>query len=176
MHNLKQLSVGLFAAMALSAAAQLHANEAPAEGQISPRNFVEEASAKGVAEIETAKLALEKGTTDDVKEFAQTMVEDHTAANKELTALAQQKELEVSTEAELINKAKAMILQLRGEKSFDKAYMNNQVMAHQQTIELFQKAISAEDAEIAAFAQKTLPKLEHHLKMAEQINAQLPEQ
>jgi putative membrane protein len=176
MHNLKQLSVALFATMALGAAAQLHANEAPADGQVSPRNFVEEASAKGVAEIETAKLALEKGTTDDVKEFAQTMVEDHTAANKELTALAQQKELEVSTEAELINKAKAMILQLRGEKSFDKAYMNNQVMAHQQTIELFQKASNAEDAEIAAFAKQTLPKLEHHLKMAEQINAQLPEQ
>ena len=176
MHNLKQLSVALFATMALGAAAQLHANEAPADGQVSPRNFVEEASAKGVAEIETAKLALEKGTTDDVKEFAQTMVEDHTAANKELTALAQQKELEVCTEAELINKAKAMILQLRGEKSFDKAYMNNQVMAHQQTIELFQKASNAEDAEIAAFAKQTLPKLEHHLKMAEQINAQLPEQ
>lgn len=176
MHNLKQLSVALFATMALGAAAQLHANEAPADGQVSPRNFVEEASAKGVAEIETAKLALEKGTTDDVKEFAQTMVEDHTAANKELTALAQQKELEVSTEAELINKAKAMILQLRGEKSFDKAYMNNQVMAHQQTIELFQKASNAEDAEIAAFAKQTLPKLEHHLKVAEQINAQLPEQ
>lgn len=176
MHNLKQLSVALFATMALGAAAQLHANEAPADGQVSPRNFVEEASAKGIAEIETAKLALEKGTTDDVKEFAQTMVEDHTAANKELTALAQQKELEVSTEAELINKAKAMILQLRGEKSFDKAYMNNQVMAHQQTIELFQKASNAEDAEIAAFAKQTLPKLEHHLKVAEQINAQLPEQ
>lgn len=176
MHSLKQLTLGLFAAVALSAAATLQANETPAEQeQVSPRNFLEEASAKGIAEIETGKLALEKGTTADVKEFAQTMVEDHTAANKELSALATKKELAVSTDAELINQAKALILELRGDDSFDKAYMNNQVTAHKQTIELFQKASNAEDAEIAAFAKQTLPKLEQHLKMAEQINAQLPE-
>ncbi|WJN57338.1 DUF4142 domain-containing protein [Pseudomonas sp. SO81] len=175
MRNLKQLTLGLCAAVALSAGSVVHANEASAE-QVSPRNFVEEASAKGIAEIETGKLALEKGTTADVKEFAQSMVEDHTAANKELSALATKKQLEVSTDAELINQAKALILKLRGEASFDKAYMNNQVMAHKETIELFQKASNAEDAEIAAFAKQTLPKLEHHLKMAEQINSQLPEQ
>jgi len=176
MRHLKQLTLGLFAAVALSTGAAVQANEAPADQeQVSPRNFVEEASAKGIAEIETGKLALEKGTTADVKEFAQSMVEDHTAANKELSALATKKRLEVSTDAELINQAKALILKLRGEASFDKAYMNNQVMAHKETIELFQKASNADDAEIAAFAKQTLPKLEHHLKLAEQINSQLPE-
>lgn len=174
MHSLKQLSLGVLAALALTSVGtfSLYAGE----GQISPRNFFEEASAKGIAEIETGKLALEKGTTADVKEFAQTMVEDHTAANQKLSALASSKKLEVSSDAELINQAKAMVLKLRGEASFDKAYMNNQVMAHEQTIELFQKAANSDDAEVAAFAKETLPKLEHHLKMAEQINAQLPEQ
>src|SRR3546814_17492878 len=51
-----------------------------AEGE----NFVDEASAKGIAEIETAKMALDKGTSEDVKQFAQMMIDDHTKANQEL--------------------------------------------------------------------------------------------
>ncbi|WP_252273369.1 DUF4142 domain-containing protein [Pseudomonas subflava] len=182
MQSLKQLSIATLAALAL-AAGHLHAAETTNTAananadmeQVSPRNFVEEASAKGIAEIEAGKLALEKGTTPEVKKFAQTMVDDHTAANKKLATLAKNKQLEVSTDAELINQAKAMILKLRGEASFDKAYMNNQVVAHEQTIELFNKAVNSEDAEIAAFAKETLPKLEHHLMMAKEINSKLPE-
>ncbi|MGE8497470.1 MAG: DUF4142 domain-containing protein [Pseudomonas sp.] len=174
MHTLKQLSLAAFAVVALCSASALHAGERAA--QVSPEDFVEEASAKGIAEIETGKLALEKATSPEVKEFAQSMVDDHTKANQQLSTLATQKELEVSDDAELINQAKALVLKLRGESSFDKAYMNNQVMAHQQTIELFQKASQSEDAEIAAFAKEMLPKLEHHLQMAEKINKEIPEQ
>ncbi len=47
-------------------------------------NFVDEASAKGIAEIETAKMALDKGTSEDVKQFAQKMIDDHTQANQNL--------------------------------------------------------------------------------------------
>ena len=97
------------------------------------------------------------------------------AANSELTLRDFFGTVTLTTDAELINQAKAMILKLRGEASFDKAYMNNQVVAHEQTIELFNKAVNSEDAEIAAFAKETLPKLEHHLMMAKDINSKLPE-
>src|SRR4051794_41124900 len=59
-------------------------------------DFVEDASAKGVAEIEAGKLALEKGTSADVKTFAEMMVKDHTAANTKLKGIADAKKLEVS--------------------------------------------------------------------------------
>ncbi len=77
-------------------------------------DFVEDASAKGVAEVEAAKLAQEKGTAADVKTFSAMMLKDHGAANEKLKALAASKKLEVSTDADLIDKAKAMILELRG--------------------------------------------------------------
>src|SRR3546814_15759496 len=93
-----------------------------AEGE----NFVDEASAKGIAEIETAKMALDKGTSEDVKQFAQMMIDDHTKANQELAQLAQAKDLEMSDEATLMDKAKAMILKLRDGENFDEAYANNQ--------------------------------------------------
>lgn len=82
----------------------------------------------------------------------------------------------MSDDAELLNKAKAMVLKMRGEASFDKAYMNNQLVAHRETIELFRRGVNADDAEIAAFARETLPKLEQHLQRAEQLNGQLPEE
>ncbi len=139
-----------------------------AEGE----NFVDEASAKGIAEIETAKMALDKGMSEDVKQFAQMMIDDHTKANQELAQLAQAKDLEMSDEATLMDKAKAMILKLRDGENFDEAYANNQVVAHEQTIEMYQDYMEGgENADLKQFAQKTLPKLEEHLKQAKDLQA-----
>jgi putative membrane protein len=142
---------------------------AMAKDTIDPVKFVDQASAAGVAEIEEGKLALQKSTTPAVKTFAQEIINDHTAANKELAGIAQKKNLKVATEAELLTKAKAFILKQRDGQSFDEAYANNQVKAHKETIELFNKAAASPDVDLAAFAVATLPKLEHHLHAAETL-------
>ncbi|QGZ32200.1 DUF4142 domain-containing protein [Stutzerimonas stutzeri] len=134
-------------------------------------NFVDEASAKGMAEIETAKLALDKGTAEDVKTFAQKMIDDHTRSNQKLAELAgQHEDLEISDEAKLMDKAKAMILNLRDGENFDKAYANNQVTAHEQTIELYREyAQNGENAALKQFAETTLKELEQHLQHAQEL-------
>ncbi len=142
---------------------------AMAKDTIDPAKFVDEASAAGVGEIESGKLALQKSTTPAIKTFAQEVISDHTAANKELAAIAQKRSLKVSTEAELVTKAKSLVLKQRDGESFDEAYAKNQVKAHKDAIELFNKAAVSADAEIAAFALKTLPKLEHHLALAQNL-------
>ena len=142
-----------------------------AADKIDADDFVEEVSAKGIAEVEGAKLALEKSKSPDVQAFAQKMISDHTAANNELKSIASRKKLEVSDEAELTTKAKKLILEQRDGESFDEAYARNQVVAHENTIELFQQASISDDPEIAAFAKKTLPKLQHHLEMAKALEA-----
>lgn len=174
MHPLKTLTLLAAAALTICAVSSLQA--ASQTQSISSEDFVEEASAKGVAEIETAKLALEKSQNEAVKGFAQMMIDDHRRANLQLAELAKSKDLEVSDDAELINQAKALVLKLRSEDSFDKAYMNNQVVAHRETIELFRRAVNVDDEELASFARETLPKLEQHLQRAEQLNGQLPEE
>lgn len=134
-------------------------------------NFVDDASAKGVAEVEAGKLAEEKGSAADVKSFADMMVKDHTAANAKLKSIADAKNLKVSDSAELVDKAKTMILELRSAKSFDQAYANNQVKAHEATIALFEKEASeGKDAEIKAFARETLPTLKAHLEQAKTLS------
>jgi len=134
-------------------------------------NFVDEASAKGIAEIETSKLALDKSNAEDIKSFAQKMIDDHTKSNQKLAELAaQHDDLEISDEAMLMDKAKAMILKLRDGENFDKAYANNQVAAHEQTIELYREYVKdGENAELKKFAESTLKALEEHLQMAQKL-------
>ncbi|MDB6052241.1 MAG: putative outer membrane protein [Pseudomonas sp.] len=137
----------------------------------SPATFVDDASAKGMAEIQTSQLALDKSQSDDVKSFAQMMITDHTDANQKLAAIATNLNLKTASDAELMDKAKKMILQYRS-GSFDKAYAANQVKAHEQTIKVFQDEIkTSQTPELTAFAKDTLPKLQDHLKMAKQLQA-----
>lgn len=154
--------------VALAGAAHGFDNE-----KIDEQFFVTQATANGIAEIETARLALEKGTSTKVKEFAQTMIDDHSAANRQIQELAASKQLDIAEEAELVSQAKALILKLRGDASFDKAYANNQVVAHRETLELFRKAARSTDADVSGFATQTLPRLEHHLQQAEELAALL---
>jgi len=141
---------------------------------VSNASFVDDASAKGVAEIQTSQLALQKSQSTDVKTFAQMMIDDHTAANQQLSAIAQKLNLKVATDAQLMNKAKKMVLQYRDD-SFDKAYAANQVKAHQDTIKLFQDEIKTSTAPaLKQFAEHTLPKLQAHLEAAQKLQANHP--
>jgi putative membrane protein len=91
-------------------------------------------------------------------------------ANTKLKEIANSKKLQVSTDAQLMDKAKSMILELRGAKSFDQAYANNQVKAHEATIALFEdEATNGQDADLKAFATETLPKLKDHLAHAKAL-------
>jgi putative membrane protein len=120
---------------------------------------------------------MEKATDPKIKEFAKRMIEDHTKANEELKALASSKGVEVPDDPSLMQKGKTkLMLSTADGADFDRRYAESMgVTAHEDTIELFEKAAkSAQDPEIKAFAQKTLPKLQEHLKMAQEMVKELP--
>jgi len=143
-------------------------------------DFVDKAAAGGIAEVETSRLALEKSASTDVKKFANMMITDHSKANHELAALAKKFDIEVPDSTTLTKQAKEKILDMRDE-SFDAAYAGNQVKAHEETIDLFKKEANTvtDDrvkgaTELKGFAQKMLPTLEKHLKMAKKLQAAHP--
>ena len=143
-------------------------------------DFVDSAAAGGIAEVETSRLALEKSSSADIKAFANMMITDHSKANDELAALAKKNDIEVPDSTTLVKQAKEKILDLRDE-SFDAAYANNQVKAHEDTIELFKKEANTvtDDrtkgaTDLKGFAQKMLPALEKHLEMAKKLQAAHP--
>ncbi|MHC8334048.1 DUF4142 domain-containing protein [Pseudomonas sp. LB3P25] len=143
-------------------------------------DFVDNAAAGGIAEIETSRLALEKSSSADIKAFANMMITDHSKANDELAALAKKNDIEVPDSTTLVKQAKEKILDMRDE-SFDAAYANNQVKAHEDTIKLFKKEANTvtDDkvkgaTDLKGFAQKMLPALEKHLEMAKKLQAAHP--
>ncbi|PJX25968.1 hypothetical protein CAP48_08045 [Advenella sp. S44] len=135
------------------------------------KSFFNNAAEAGLAEVEGGKLAQQKASTSEVKDFAARMVTDHGKVNEELKALAESKGATVSTEPSLMQKGELKALSLLDDK-FDENYVDRMgVAAHESTIELFQDTIkNSEDADIKAFAEKTLPSLQEHLKMAQDLN------
>ncbi|HSC68945.1 MAG TPA: DUF4142 domain-containing protein [Cellvibrio sp.] len=131
--------------------------------------FIEEAVAKGIAEVETAKLALQKSTSTDIQIFAQQMIDDHIALNQELLSIAQLKNLPVADEAELMESARQYLLPVEDESAFDATYVNHQLQFHQDTIQLFRTAARSNDQEMRAFLFVVLEKLNHHLRMAQEL-------
>jgi putative membrane protein len=141
------------------------------DGSTADKEFVRKTAQSGMVEVELAELAQKKGQHTSVKELAQTLERDHGKVNQELQTLANQKQIQLETQPS--NEQAALKTRLEGldGASFDKEYANAMVMAHRNSITAFERTSkSASDAEIKAFASKTLPTLREHLKMAE--NAQ----
>ena len=133
----------------------------------SDKMFVEKAAVGGMFEVKSSQVAQQMATDTNVKTFAAHMVKDHTKANQELMSLARTKGWQLPTM--LDQKHQDMLNQLSKKQSaeFDKAYMDIQVKAHDKTVALFEKAAeNCKDADLKAWAKKTLPTLKEHQQMA----------
>ena len=123
----------------------------------------------GMAEVELGKLATEKAASDEVKKFGQRMVDDHSKANDDLKTLAQNKKITLPADMDPKEKALRDRLSKLSGAAFDRAYMQAMLADHRQDVAEFRKeANSGKDPDVKAFAAKTLPTLEEHLKMAQQ--------
>lgn len=137
------------------------------------KSFLKDAAEGGKAEISGSEVALKQSANADVKSFAQMMVDDHGKADAELKALAQQKGVKVPDSPSMTKKAEIKLLSERKGSSFDQHYAESiGVKAHQDTIKLFQKEVDkGTDADVKAWASKTLPTLQHHLEAAQALKS-----
>lgn len=134
------------------------------------KSFITDASEGGTAEVQSAELANKKSTNAEVKQFAEMMIKDHTKANKELEKIVTGKGGEVSKSPSATQKANYLLLEARSGDSFDKAYAEQALKDHKETVALFEKAANdLDDPELKAFAKKTLPTLKMHLEHAEKL-------
>jgi putative membrane protein len=130
--------------------------------------FVKEAAMGGMAEVELGRLALQKASSNDVKQFAQRMVDDHSKANDQLKPIAQQKNITVPTQLTGKHKAEYDRLSKLSGAEFDRAYMQLMLQDHRKDVSDFRKeSTSGKDQDVKQFATQTLPTLEDHLKMAQ---------
>jgi len=128
----------------------------------------------GMAEVDLGKLAADKASNSDVKQFAQRMVDDHGKANDELKSWASSNNVTLPTEVNAQQKAMHDKLAKMSGDAFDRAYASHMVADHAKAVASFQHASkTAANADLKAWAAKTLPTLEEHHKMARDINAKV---
>lgn len=133
--------------------------------------FLKEAAQAGAAEIEASRLAASKARHPEVKAYATAMIADHTKVSDELKALAASKNVTLPEGPSVKHKAELKLIDAGDNDKFDERYAKNfGVEAHEQTIKLFEEASrEAKDADVKAWAQKTLPALKQHLEMARKL-------
>ncbi|MCE4557379.1 DUF4142 domain-containing protein [Pelomonas cellulosilytica] len=158
-----------FMSLTVLVAAAVFAGHAHARSDAS---FMKEAAHAGAAEIEASKLASTKAKSADVKSFADAMVTDHTKVADELKALAASKKVKLPDGPSMTQKAELKLIDTGDNDKFDERYAKHfGVKAHEDTIKLFEDAAkNAKDAEVKAWAEKTLPGLRHHLEMAQALS------
>ena len=140
-------------------------------GNLSAEEFVQRAAASDSFEIQTGNLALQKSSMTEVREFAQEIINDHTASSQELLSLAQQKNIQVPTTLPEDKQNKVNRLSGLSGTEFDKAFSDEQEDAHEEAVELYEQAAEdLEDADLKAFAQRTLPVLRMHLEHAQTLD------
>jgi putative membrane protein len=133
-------------------------------------NFLMDAAMGGMLEVELGRLATQKGASDAVKQFGQRMVDDHGKANQELMSLAQSKGITLPTEIDEKHKKDMTKLSALTGADFDREYGKMMLSDHRKDVSEFEKqSTRGTDADLKAFASKTLPTLKEHLKMAESL-------
>lgn len=132
-------------------------------------DFVEKAAQGGMFEVESSQLALQKNITDEHRDFARMMIEDHGKANRKLSDLAQQVGCPVPKEMNREQRADLDDMRRLDGQEFERRYHATQVAAHDQAIELFERAArECEDKNLRAFANDTLPTLREHRRHLDQ--------
>lgn len=159
----------LLIALALGATSAV-AFAADAAVDRSDKEFITDTYENGLREVKIGELAQAKTANADVKALAGHIVTDHGKANAELKTLADNKKVEVPTDLTLLAKGKVKLLDAKSGADFDQAFVEAMVDGHKKSVKAFEKASSeAKDADVKAWAAKTLPTLKTHLSMAEDV-------
>lgn len=158
----------------LSAVASAAILAAPVVAQTpaSTQDFLNKAAPSNQFEIESSELALERADDDDVRAFAERMIEDHTTAAERMQLAVSEDESVEMPPATLDEKHQALVDELSNLEGddFDERYTEMQIQAHEEAVTLFSEFIeSGEDGPVKLAAEKLLPTLEQHHTMVEEM-------
>jgi putative membrane protein len=133
--------------------------------------FVQEASRAGAAEVQMGQLLTRNAQSQAVKDFGKRLLDDHTKANQELSRIASSKGYSIASQP---NDEQQKMLEHLGTLNgaeFDRVAQKHAIEEHEKAIQLFENAAATcQDPELKSFAQKTLPTLQEHLKLAKGLD------
>jgi putative membrane protein len=104
------------------------------------RDFVHDVATMNATEIDLSRMATERAASPDVKQFAQKLVDDHTAAGQKLSGIATQNSIPMPTDMNDARDTRSDLAQEQGAK-FDKDYIDAIVDAHQDMVDKLESRI-----------------------------------
>jgi putative membrane protein len=138
------------------------------------RDFLTKAFVAGHKEIQLSKLADRHSRNDQVKAFAQQMIDDHTKANQQISELMKSQKLAVVAGTEKDFRDTSDRLGKLDGDAFDKEFVQVLVKDHKQAVALFEnQAKSGKERDVTEFAKNTLPTIRGHLQHAQKLASSL---
>lgn len=161
-------AIGLAAAVAFAATAVQAQTQMKAPSS-ADKAFMTKAIQGDLAEIQMGKLAQQNGQSQKVKQFGETLVQDHSANLDKAKTLAQSISVTVPGVPSASDKATYDRMSKLSGKSFDERFAKDMVADHKKDIAAFNKE-AKKSGDVADFAKDTLPTLHKHLNIAELIS------
>ncbi len=136
--------------------------------------FVREVASGNLMEIQLGQLAQNKASNPAVKQFAQRMVADHNNLQNQLTSVASSGGQSFTPTMDSRHQNQINRLQGVSGAEFDREYMSLMIRAHQRDVNNFQtQSQSANSAQVRTLATNSLPVLQQHLSLAQQVGSQV---
>lgn len=133
--------------------------------------FLVRAAQLNAAEIAAGRIAVERASNPEVRQYGQQMIEDHTRANQELMRLAERKGVSLPTQPDEMHRTVANHLEQLDGDQFDREYISAMVADHAMALSMMQdRARLTQDPEIRDFADRQVPIFHEHLQMAQDLN------
>ena len=146
-------------------------NSTDSMAKVDDKKFAKDAALGGMTEVQLGKLATQKASRDDIKQFGQKIVDDHTKANDQLKELASKENIPIPDSLDSKHQARIDKLSKLSGENFDKAFVKDQLKDHQAEIRDFSaEAQSGTDANVKTFASNVLPTLQQHLDQVKDLN------
>ena len=137
---------------------------------IGESHFMKVLASGNQEQVQLSKVALTRSHNDQIRHFAQEMIDERTDLQSQLQDLATNKEVVLPVVLGNIEQGVVTDLSAQSDTNFDQAYINDEMAALQDTInDTEAESINGADVDVKAFAQRILPKLEHEQVWVKQL-------
>jgi putative membrane protein len=161
----------LAAALALSGYGIASAQEV-ALAQGSPEaKFLTDAVRGDLAEVKLGELAEQKGQSEGVRDFGETLAADHSKAAKKTADLAKELDVTAPTQPTAEQTQQHDALARLSGAEFDRQFAAEMVKGHQEDIAKYEKQAQSGNSKVAELAEELLPTLKQHLAMAQRLQS-----
>jgi putative membrane protein len=139
------------------------------------RSFLHAAHELHLAEISSARLALSRSRTDEIRRHAQLFLADHQRLDSDVRAVAKRLAVPLPGTPSRAQQQELAQLSRRSGAGFDAAWLDEQLTLHQQSAQLGRRQVSAgSDPAVVALARRAAPVLQAHLAILQETRSDRP--